>query len=56
MADLFGLREQLHAPSRTLPQGDKKLLDVAAAFALRPEVILLDEPTSGVSHARTRPW
>ena len=49
VAELFGLAEKLHAPSRTLPQGDKKLLDVAAAFALRPQVILLDEPTSGVS-------
>ena len=49
VAELFGLGEKLHVPSRTLPQGDKKLLDVAAAFALRPEAILLDEPTSGVS-------
>ena len=49
VAELFGLADKLHVPSRTLPQGDKKLLDVAAAFALRPEVILLDEPTSGVS-------
>ena len=37
--------------ARELPQGDKKLLDVASAFALRPEIILLDEPTSGVSTA-----
>ena len=49
VAELFGLAEKLHAPSCTLPQGDKKLIDVAAAFALRPDVILLDEPTSGVS-------
>jgi branched-chain amino acid transport system ATP-binding protein len=49
VAILFGLGEKLHTPSRTLPQGDKKLLDVAAAFALRPQAILLDEPTSGVS-------
>ncbi len=49
VAELFGLGQKLRAPSRTLPQGDKKLLDVAAAFALRPEAILLDEPTSGVS-------
>jgi branched-chain amino acid transport system ATP-binding protein len=34
-----------------LAQGEKKLLDVASAFALAPEVILLDEPTSGVSTA-----
>jgi branched-chain amino acid transport system ATP-binding protein len=49
VAGLFGLADKRDAPARQLPQGDKKLLDVAAAFALRPEVILLDEPTSGVS-------
>jgi len=49
VAELFGLAGALGRPARTLPQGDKKLLDVASAFALNPEVILLDEPTSGVS-------
>jgi branched-chain amino acid transport system ATP-binding protein len=49
MAALFGLADKLERLTRTLPQGDKKLLDVASAFALRPEVILMDEPTSGVS-------
>ena len=42
---------QRHVKTRFLPQGDKKLLDVASAFALHPEIILLDEPTSGVSTA-----
>jgi branched-chain amino acid transport system ATP-binding protein len=51
VADLFGLRDKGQALARELPQGDKKLLDVATAFALRPEIILLDEPTSGVSTA-----
>ena len=51
VAELFGLADALGRPARTLPQGDKKLLDVASAFALHPEVILLDEPTSGVSTA-----
>ena len=50
-AELFRLADKRHAPAATLPQGDKKLLDVASAFALRPEIILLDEPTSGVSTA-----
>jgi branched-chain amino acid transport system ATP-binding protein len=50
-AELFGMADKRHAPARQLPQGDKKLLDVASAFALRPEIILLDEPTSGVSTA-----
>jgi len=51
VAELFGLADALGRPARTLPQGDKKLLDVASAFALHPEVIVLDEPTSGVSTA-----
>jgi branched-chain amino acid transport system ATP-binding protein len=49
VAELFGLSSVLGRAARTLPQGDKKLLDVASAFALNPEVILMDEPTSGVS-------
>jgi branched-chain amino acid transport system ATP-binding protein len=51
VAALFNLSDKAHALARELPQGDKKLLDVASAFALRPEIILLDEPTSGVSTA-----
>jgi branched-chain amino acid transport system ATP-binding protein len=51
VAELFGLADKRHVLARQLPQGDKKLLDVASAFALRPEIILLDEPTSGVSTA-----
>jgi len=51
VAELFGLGRRRHALARALPQGDKKLLDVASAFALRPQIILLDEPTSGVSTA-----
>jgi branched-chain amino acid transport system ATP-binding protein len=51
VAELFGLGARRGTLARHLPQGDKKLLDVASAFALRPEIILLDEPTSGVSTA-----
>ena len=51
VAELFGLAARAHTLSRHLAQGDKKLLDVASAFALRPQIILLDEPTSGVSTA-----
>jgi branched-chain amino acid transport system ATP-binding protein len=49
VADLFGFAPKLGLPARALSQGDKKLLDVASAFALHPQIILLDEPTSGVS-------
>jgi branched-chain amino acid transport system ATP-binding protein len=48
---LFGFSSKLEQPAKNLSQGDKKLLDVASAFALKPEIILLDEPTSGVSTA-----
>ena len=51
VAAIFGLGPALRRPARELPQGQKKLLDVASAFALSPTVILLDEPTSGVATA-----
>ena len=49
VAAIFGLEGKLASEARLLSQGEKKLLDIASAFALSPEVILLDEPTSGVS-------
>ncbi len=51
VAAIFGLGPVLHRAARELSQGQKKLLDVASAFALAPKVILLDEPTSGVATA-----
>jgi branched-chain amino acid transport system ATP-binding protein len=51
VAAIFGLSGRLDTVSPALSQGEKKLLDVASAFALDPKVILLDEPTSGVSTA-----
>lgn len=49
VASIFGLESKLDTEARLLSQGEKKLIDIASAFALAPEVILLDEPTSGVS-------
>jgi branched-chain amino acid transport system ATP-binding protein len=49
VAEIFGLQHRLGTVAAVLSQGEKKLLDVASAFALDPQVILLDEPTSGVS-------
>jgi len=51
VATLFKLANRLETTARELSQGEKKLLDIASAFTLRPELILLDEPTSGVSTA-----
>jgi branched-chain amino acid transport system ATP-binding protein len=51
VSEIFGLQHRLDTVAASLSQGEKKLLDVASAFALDPQVILFDEPTSGVSTA-----
>jgi branched-chain amino acid transport system ATP-binding protein len=45
----FGLRGKAEVLAGGLAQGERKLLDVAVAYALRPKLLFLDEPTSGVS-------
>lgn len=45
----FGLTSKSEVPAGGLAQGERKLLDVAVAYALRPRLLFLDEPTSGVS-------
>lgn len=42
----FGLEDWLHRDADTLSGGRKQLLSLAAVLALRPRVLLLDEPTS----------
>lgn len=49
LLDPFGLGEHASRPVGELPEGGLKLLDIAIATALRPKLLLLDEPTSGVS-------
>ena len=45
----FGLKAKRDVAVRGLAQGERKLLDVAIAYAPRPRLLFLDEPTSGVS-------
>src|SRR6516165_583449 len=45
----FGLEDKASQAAGGLSQGERKLLDVAVAYALRPKLLFLDEPTSGVS-------
>jgi branched-chain amino acid transport system ATP-binding protein len=49
LLDLLGLADEAGRISGTLPEGHRKLLDIAIALALNPRLLLLDEPTSGVS-------
>jgi branched-chain amino acid transport system ATP-binding protein len=45
----FSLDMHAARPVRELPGGVRKLLDIAMALTARPRLLLLDEPTSGVS-------
>lgn len=47
--DQFNLSGKRSERARDLAQGERKLLDVAIAYALKPKLLFLDEPTSGVS-------
>lgn len=51
----FGLESKAAVPAGGISQGERKLLDVAVACALRPRLLLLDEPTSGVSTREKAP-
>ncbi len=45
----FGLGGKSSVLAGKLAQGERKLLDVAVAYSLKPTLLFLDEPTSGVS-------
>ncbi|WP_299540083.1 ABC transporter ATP-binding protein [uncultured Herbaspirillum sp.] len=47
--DLVGLRQRADDPCALLPEGQRKLLDIAMALVLQPKLLIMDEPTSGVS-------
>lgn len=49
MLERFGLAGHAERPVSELPGGVRKLLDIAMALCRNPRLILLDEPTSGVS-------
>ncbi|CAN5920820.1 ABC transporter ATP-binding protein [soil metagenome] len=54
VAARFGLVDVLERRTDTLPYGKQRLLEIAAAFACAPKVLLLDEPAAGVPEAERR--
>ena len=52
--DEVGLMRRQHLPADVLSHGDRRLLDLAMALASDPRLLLLDEPTAGMSPAETR--
>jgi len=53
IAETVGLGPQLESAAKNLPHGDQRRLGIAMALATDPEVLLLDEPTSGMSPGAT---
>ena len=51
----FGLDAKAEQFAGGISQGERKLLDVAVACALKPRLLFLDEPTSGVSTREKAP-
>jgi len=49
MLEEFGVSHFRNAVISAVPQGARKLVDIAMALVSKPRMLLLDEPTSGVS-------
>jgi branched-chain amino acid transport system ATP-binding protein len=53
LLELFGLGAAAHQRVAWLSHGDQRILEVALALAADPQVMLLDEPTAGMSPDET---
>jgi branched-chain amino acid transport system permease protein len=51
--DRVGLSDSTDKLAASLPYGKRRYLEIARALALRPELIVLDEPSSGLNDAET---
>jgi branched-chain amino acid transport system ATP-binding protein len=53
LLERFGLAAKATYPVGKLSHGEQRRLEVAVALACKPKVLLLDEPTQGMSHGDT---
>ncbi|MDZ7788049.1 MAG: ABC transporter ATP-binding protein [Halofilum sp. (in: g-proteobacteria)] len=51
--DAVGLADQRHTEAEHLSRGDKRRLELAICLAAEPRLLLLDEPTAGMSRHET---
>jgi branched-chain amino acid transport system ATP-binding protein len=51
---VVGLRGQEDALARNLPYGDQRRLEIARALAASPAILLLDEPTAGMTQGEAQ--
>lgn len=54
LLERFGLSDKARHTAGELSHGEQRRLEVAVALACKPKVLLLDEPTQGMSHGDTR--
>ncbi|MGF6528338.1 ABC transporter ATP-binding protein [Variovorax sp. PvP013] len=52
---VVGLAARAEDRCASLPEGHRKLLDIAMALVLRPKLLIMDEPTSGVAADEKHP-
>ncbi|BEQ14518.1 ABC transporter ATP-binding protein [Desulfoferula mesophila] len=48
-----GLAEQRHTPAQELAYGQQRALEMGVTLSLEPKLVLLDEPTAGMSRQET---
>lgn len=48
-----GLEQRAGEPAGTLSYGEQRLVGIALALAVKPTMMLLDEPVSGMNHSET---
>jgi branched-chain amino acid transport system ATP-binding protein len=54
LLEKFGLADDANVATQLLPYGKQRVLEVVLAYALRPRVLLLDEPAAGLSTSQGR--
>jgi len=53
LLEFIGLSQRRHFAATTIPFGEQRRLEIARALATEPELLLLDEPTSGMNPRET---
>ena len=53
--EVVGMAARANDVCASLPEGHRKLLDIAMALVLRPKLLIMDEPTSGVAADEKHP-